>query len=115
MAEQVQVVRVPQFQDTYSNHLNMSLTPYDAAITFSRMSSFGGNSFVEELATIRVSPQQLAVMARLLSRATEAWQAEYGQVDIDSTPLHSVEQMREGMQGAKQAMQASFANITPKP
>lgn len=108
MSMPTQLLRNAQFLDIYSNNSAISLTPYDASLIFSRMSTFGGNNFVEELATVRMSPQQLVLLARSLTTAAEAWQAEFGAVDVSSTPAMSVETMRAGLQGAKQAMQQNM-------
>lgn len=111
MINQTQTIRSPAYQDLYSNNSGMSLTPYDASLTFGRFVNFSGNQFIEELATIRFSPQQLAVLARSLSRASEAWQNEFGKIDIDNIPGLTVEQMGEGLKNIRAALKSQFEQI----
>ena len=106
---QVQVVRSPNFQDIYSNQTYIALSGFDATVTFSRLVNFAGNNVVEELASVRVSPQALKVLAETLTNATAAWEAEFGHIETKEIPVNTVDLMRKGVQAAKASVKSMRA------
>jgi len=93
---QVNFMRAPSFVDIYTNNMRAGATPWDISFTFSRMTDIGNMQFQEDLAVVRMSPQQLKELSKLVAVLLPAWESVFGEIKSFS-PERTVEEILPGL------------------
>jgi Protein of unknown function (DUF3467) len=84
-----QIVRGPEFKDIYSNVSRVGATPFDFSVTFGKIVEIpGATNAIEELITVRFSPQQFKSLTDGLVRMLASWERTFGEIK-KTTPDHN--------------------------
>ena len=76
-----QTVRSATYQEIYSNHAKLALTPFDIQITLGHTSEQPpGVPVIEDDVVIRLSPQMCKNLSISLSMALKAWESQFGTI-----------------------------------
>jgi hypothetical protein len=81
MESQNTMSRAANFIDTYSNTVRIGITPFDISIIFGRISEKSiGDSAVEDIAQVRVSPHFFKNLVNSLQNTINSWESAFGTI-----------------------------------
>ena len=80
------IVRSETFAEVYANYVSFAASAWDMTIMFGRtVADDPRNPRIEQRASISLSPQTAKVMAHILLRNIENYEAQYGEIHV--TPI----------------------------
>ena len=103
-------VRSPDFKDIYSNNSRLSISPFDFAVTFGRITEPAmGVNVVEDEVVVRMSVQQFKTFLESSSSALAAWEEVFGEIKLTTKPHSSSKEMIEGVRRLKEMVDKGSA------
>jgi Protein of unknown function (DUF3467) len=99
-------VRSPHFQTIYSNASRTSVSPWDISLLLGQMSlSSSGTSSIQELVQVIFSPQQFKALATAFTNTVVAYEAQFGQINVNPGLLQPPEAFSAAITQAAAAQQ----------
>lgn len=101
LAATANTVRSPDYKDIYSNYVKIGVSPSDFNVIFSRMALGTNNQpIIEDLTTVRMSPQQFKALADNIVKTISAWESVFGNITI-TTRQQPKEKIEDGIKKLK--------------
>jgi len=76
-------VRDPHYAEIYSNNIKIAYNPTDISIIFGVVDNLPTlQAIVRDVATVRIAPVQLKVIAQSLSMHLRAWEKYFGEIRL---------------------------------
>jgi hypothetical protein len=119
VAGQRPVVRSPHFFDIYCNATKIFVSAADFTVAISRASEIGGINVIEELAFIRMSPQQFKTFVTQMTTMLKAWEDVLGEISqVGASPSYedvraNIQRMKDAVTHARATRAAATASKQP--
>jgi len=105
--DEAQTVQASDYKEIYANNVRAGFSQWDVVLVFGRLKEMAKNTAgIEELMSVRMSPQQFKTLAVALPHMMTEWERRFGVVNIP-TGAFDPELVRQMLVRAEQAAAAA--------
>ena len=91
----LKIKNTPDYAEHYANNVRVGFTPFDLSLMFGVVSVGQEGPYIAENLLVRISPQQLKVLASSLPLILAQWEGNFGKIEVAENLVMTAEKLAE--------------------